>query len=215
MSDALQSCTTRLEPAVRVPRVGRFRFAVARRSIRTADVIDPRIDQLRHIPALAALSGRNARTLAGATTEVQRSEGTIVVRAGSNAHEALLIVEGTVALVRCDCVVGRAQVGDLLGVAALLAHEAHDSMYLAETDVRLLVVEPRRLAALRDIAAFDLLVLDSLRRFPYISPRADRVGAAVRAALNDATEVDPNAASAPDLGLIALDREGPAAAPVR
>ena len=88
-------------------------------------------------------------------------------------------------------------------------------MYLAETDVRLLVVEPRRLAALRDIAAFDLLVLDSLRRFPYISPRADRVGATVCVALNDATDVDPNAASAPHLGLIALDREGPAAASVR
>lgn len=104
---------------------------------------DEKIEHLQRVPVFQGCSQRQLRALARITDVVEQPAGTILTQAGEPGTEFFLIVDGTV---RAE-VSAQKQVqlgpGDFFGEMSLIDGGPRSATVVAETSIRLLVIDRR------------------------------------------------------------------------
>ena len=99
-------------------------------------------DELRRVPLFGTLGRKNLKEIARIADVTTRPAGEVFVREGALGFDFLLILEGEARAEQCGKVIGRLSQNDFFGEVSLVAHRESPAAIIAETDVRLLVVEP-------------------------------------------------------------------------
>lgn len=124
---------------------------------------DTRVDALSRLPLLAASSGRELEAIARKSTLIDRPSGHVFAREGAPCDEFVVLVSGSVAVVRDGRPDKVLRAGDWWGDADLLAGTRSSSMVIALTDVECLVMSRNEFLGLFDDApAMRRRVLKSL-----------------------------------------------------
>lgn len=105
---------------------------------------DPQVDSylraLSRLPLLAASSGRELSAIARNSTLIDRPSGHVFAREGARCDEFVVLVSGSVAVVRDGRPEEFMGAGEWWGDADLLAGTRSSSMVIALTDVECLVM---------------------------------------------------------------------------
>jgi CRP-like cAMP-binding protein len=134
---------------------------------------DPRIDSyvraLSRLPLLAASSGRELSAIARNSTLIDLPSGHVFTRQGAPCEEVVVLVSGSVAVVRDGRPDEFMGAGEWWGDADLLAGTRSSSTVIALTDVECLVMSRNEFLALFDDArAMRRHVVRSLAQAPRI-----------------------------------------------
>ena len=108
---------------------------------------------LRRVPLFAQLDPEDLQRIANTCSERIYPKGTVVMREGDIGSELLVIVEGTVRVVRIEPDGGeryirRYESGDHIGELALLREGPRAATVIAEDDIRTLVIDGQNLKAI-------------------------------------------------------------------
>jgi CRP-like cAMP-binding protein len=127
---------------------------------------DTRVDHLRalsRLPLLAASSGRELAAIARHSTLVERPSGHVFTREGARCEEFVVLVSGSVAVLRDGCAGVLIGAGEWWGDSDLLAGTRSSSMVVALTDVECLVMSRNEfLGAFNDAPALRRRLVRSL-----------------------------------------------------
>ena len=139
---------------------------------------DPRVDSylrvLSRLPLFAASSGRELEAIARNSTRIDRSSGYVFAREGGRCDEFVVLVSGSVAVVRDGHPDEFMGAGEWWGDADILAGTRSSSMVIALTDVECLAMSRNEFLGLFDDApAMRRRVVRSLAD---AARAADRVG---------------------------------------
>ena len=107
-----------------------------------------KIEILSRIPLFASSTHDELAKAAALFDEVARPAGTVLVREGVPGNEFYVLVEGTVTASVHGETLARLGAGDFFGEMSLLEHAPRAATITADTDVTLLVAEPRGFSAL-------------------------------------------------------------------
>lgn len=132
---------------------------------------DPKTDRMAHLEPFAGLSRRQLARFASLADEIERPAGFELARQGAYGGEALIVLDGMVAIERDGQEIAVVGAGTVLGEIALLDRVRRNATVTTVTPVRLLVL------SIRDFQAL-------LYEFPAIADRirkdaVSRQGAAV------------------------------------
>ena len=108
-----------------------------------ADKMISKEDQLRKVPLFSKLGKKSLKEIARIADIVTRPAGEVLVREGAMGFDFLLILEGQAKAEECGKLIGRLSPNDFFGEVSLIAHRPGPATLTAETDVTILVVEPR------------------------------------------------------------------------
>lgn len=108
------------------------------------------IERLEGVAIFQGCSRRQLKALARITEEFDAPAGTILTRAGDSGEEFFLIVEGAARVEVSPARRRRLQRGDCFGEMSLLDRQPRSATVVAETPVRLLVINRRSFATLLD-----------------------------------------------------------------
>lgn len=109
-----------------------------------------KIDLLRAIPGLDALSDRDLTRLAPMFDDVRVDAGRVLAREGQPSNELMLIVEGRAGLSRRGKPIDGLGPGQLLGEMSILDRAVHTATATAQTPMHLLLAGRQQFGALRD-----------------------------------------------------------------
>ena len=109
-----------------------------------------RIERLEDVTIFQGCSRRQLQALARITEEFDAPAGTILTRAGDPGEEFFLIVEGAARVEVSPNRRLRLQSGDYFGEMSLLDRQPRSATVVAETPIRLLVIDRRSFATLLD-----------------------------------------------------------------
>jgi CRP/FNR family transcriptional regulator, cyclic AMP receptor protein len=121
---------------------------------------------LSDIWLFSACSGSQLRTIRRAVEEITVSAGSVLVEEGTIGREFFYVVEGTASVRRSGRKIATLGPSAYFGELALLDRKPRSASVIAETDMRLLVLEQRAFNGLLDAApaiAHNLLVAMSQR----------------------------------------------------
>jgi CRP-like cAMP-binding protein len=107
-----------------------------------------KIEILSKIPLFSSSTHDELAKVAGLFDEVTRPAGTVLVREGVPGSEFFVLVEGSVTASVHGDTLATLSAGDFFGEMSLLEHAPRAATIVADTDVTLLVAEPRGFAAL-------------------------------------------------------------------
>ena len=117
---------------------------------------DPRVDSylrtLSRLPLFAASSGRELSAIARNSTLIDRPSGHVFARKGGRCDEFVVLVSGSVAVVRDGRPEEFLGAGEWWGDAELLSGTRSSSMVIALTDVEFLVMSRNEFLGLFDDA---------------------------------------------------------------
>ena len=108
--------------------------------MRRSDPRDPYLRTLSRLPLLAASSGRELQAVARNSTLLDRPSGYVFAREGAPCEQFVVLVSGSVAVVRDGRPDEFMGAGEWWGDADLLAGTRSSSMVIALTDVECLVM---------------------------------------------------------------------------
>jgi len=109
---------------------------------------DEKIEHLQKVPMFRGCSQRQLRALARITEVVEEPAGKVLTRAGEPGTEFFLIVDGTARVEVSPQKHGRLGPGDFFGEMSLLDGGPRSATVVAETAIRLLVIDRRNFWAL-------------------------------------------------------------------
>jgi CRP-like cAMP-binding protein len=107
-----------------------------------------KLEMLAGIKLFAGCSREELMQLASLFDEVERPPGTVLVREGEAGQEFFVIVEGTLSATLHGRRIASLGPGDFFGEMSLLESAPRAATIVAETAVRLLVVDPRGFSGL-------------------------------------------------------------------
>lgn len=126
---------------------------------------DEKIEHLRRVPMFQGCSARQMRAVARITEVVEEPAGKILTRAGEPGTEFFLIVDGTARVEVSPQRQGRLGPGDFFGEMSLLDGEPRSATVVAETAIRLLVIDRRHFwTLLTDVPRLTHTLLVTLSR---------------------------------------------------
>ena len=123
-----------------------------------------RLDFLRRVPMFAGLPDEVLARIDSHLDEVDWPAGHPLTVEGTGSYEAFIVAEGTAEVAVGGKVVGRTEVGELIGEVGLLQHARRSATVTATTPVRLLVVNPRDMAWLFEDPTLAARVQENLTR---------------------------------------------------
>lgn len=103
-----------------------------------------KVDLLRRVDLLAALTDDELEHVAQITTELRLKSGTVLAREGLAGHECFIIVEGTADISIKGDKVASAGPGEIVGELSLILHDERTATVTASSDMDVLVIEPGR-----------------------------------------------------------------------
>ena len=109
---------------------------------------DDKIERLQKVPLLAGCSKRQLREVARITEVVEAPAGRVLTRAGDRGQEFFLIVDGTARVEVSAAKRGTLGPGDFFGEMSLLDGGPRSATVIADTPLRLLVIERRNFSRL-------------------------------------------------------------------
>lgn len=115
-------------------------------------------DYLQRVPLFASLDRKELDEVANATTDLDLSAGTVVLREGHTGRELIIVVEGTLAVSRDGEHIADIGPGGFAGELALIGHTQRNSTVAAATEASVIHIDGR---------AFDNLI----ERVPQIAAR--------------------------------------------
>ena len=107
-----------------------------------------KIEILKRIPLFSSSTHDELAKAAALFDEVTRPAASVLVREGVPGNEFFVLVEGTVTASVHGDKLATLTAGDFFGEMSLLEHAPRAATITADTDVTLLVAEPRGFAAL-------------------------------------------------------------------
>lgn len=107
-----------------------------------------KIEVLSRIPLFSSSTHDELAKAAALFDEVSRPAGTVLVREGVAGNEFYVLVEGVVTASVNGETLATLTAGDFFGEMSLLEHAPRAATIKADTDVMLLVADPRGFAAL-------------------------------------------------------------------
>ena len=113
---------------------------------------DDKIERLEAVPLFQACTRRQLRAVARIAGVFDAPADAVIIRAGEPGEEFFLIVEGTARVHVSAKKRLRLQPGDFFGEMSLLDGEPRSATVVAETPLRLLVIDRRNFSALLDQA---------------------------------------------------------------
>lgn len=109
-----------------------------------------KVDALKEVPLLSALSRRHLDLIARHADEVRVDAGKILARQGGLGLEFFLILEGRARVERDGKVIARLGRGDVFGEMSLIDQKPRSATVIGETPMVLLVVHSRSFGTLLD-----------------------------------------------------------------
>ena len=106
------------------------------------------MEMLGSVPVLSACTKDELRAIAGLGTEVGVEAGHTLTTQGATGKEFFLVLKGTARCLVDDREVARFGPGDFFGELALLSQVPRSATVVAETEMRLLVLDSREFSAL-------------------------------------------------------------------
>jgi CRP-like cAMP-binding protein len=126
---------------------------------------DEKMERLQKVPLLAGCSKRQLREVARVTEVTEVPAGRILTQAGERGQEFFLIVDGTARVEVSPKKHGRLGPGDFFGEMSLLDGGPRSATVVAETPLRLLVIDRRNFASLlNDVPDLTQSILVTLSR---------------------------------------------------
>jgi CRP-like cAMP-binding protein len=101
---------------------------------------DPKVNQLRAVPGLAALDKRSLRRLLPLVEEAAVAPGQVLMEQGAGGRELFIIVDGTGRVSIDGEQVATVGPGDFVGEMAMLDRQPRTATVVAESPMRLLAV---------------------------------------------------------------------------
>src|SRR4051794_39733702 len=105
-------------------------------------------EHLRHVPLFAGFDRSDLGHIDQIATELELTQGHVLMREGESAHEFVIVLDGTLAVTRDGDEVGEIGPGGFAGENGLILHSQRNSTVSAKTDVRLLHIDGRGFGAL-------------------------------------------------------------------
>lgn len=135
--------------------------------------------ELKAVPMLAGCSEMQLRSIATITRVFDAPAGTVITRVGEPGTDFYIILHGTV---NVDLSMGKPvslRPGEFFGEMSLLDGDPRSATVVADTPVRLLVINRENFSVLRrEVPDFTQILLVTLsRRVRQAEQRSDRVGA--------------------------------------
>jgi CRP/FNR family transcriptional regulator, cyclic AMP receptor protein len=109
---------------------------------------DDRIERLERVPLFAGCSRRQLKAIARITDVFDAPPGTVLTRSGDPGNEFFLIVEGSARVEVSAKKTSRLRAGDFFGEMSLLDGEPRSATVVAETLIRLLVINRKNFTRL-------------------------------------------------------------------
>jgi CRP-like cAMP-binding protein len=100
------------------------------------------------IPLFAGLSKSALRSIAGAATELDVGDGTVIVREGKSDRFLYVLLTGSAAVIRGGRRRDTIEAGEFFGELAFLDGGPRSATVVATADSRLLILSPREMDAL-------------------------------------------------------------------
>lgn len=107
-----------------------------------------RQDHLQRVPLFAGFNHSDLAHIDQISTELSLTRGHVVMRQGAVAHELVIVLDGTLEVVRNGEHIADIGPGEFAGETALLLHSQRNSTVSAKTDVTLLHIDGRGFATL-------------------------------------------------------------------
>ena len=98
---------------------------------------------LRAVPLFADVDESDLDMIGSAVTELSFSPGDVLMRAGSNAREMVIVLEGELVVMLGDTEIATIGAGGFAGEMGLLAHRPRNATVAAKTPTRVLHIESR------------------------------------------------------------------------
>lgn len=105
-------------------------------------------DHLLQIPLFADFSRKELEHVHRVATELDVHQGQVLMHEGSIGHEMVVVLEGTLEVLRNGEHVADIGRGGFAGELSLLCHRPRNSQVVAKTDARLLHIDGRGFTAL-------------------------------------------------------------------
>ena len=105
-------------------------------------------DLLKKVPLFSSLSKANLDEIAKIADEVEMPAGRVLAKAGDTGLEFIFILEGRAKVEKHGKVVNHLSVNDFFGEVAIIDGRPRTATVIAETNMKLLVVESRYFALL-------------------------------------------------------------------
>jgi CRP/FNR family cyclic AMP-dependent transcriptional regulator len=113
-------------------------------------------EHLQNIPLLAGLDTKELDEVIDISTDLTIAAGRVLIKAGSNAQEMIIVIEGALEVTRDGQHVANIGPGGFAGELSLLTHSTHNATVTATAESRVLHIEG---------GSFDVL----LKRVPLIA----------------------------------------------
>ena len=113
---------------------------------------DAYIEYLSSVPLFAACGPKDLKFIARATTDIDASEGDVLVREGRPGHEFFVILDGKARVERAGKRLATLGKGDFFGELALLDKAPRNATIVAEGPLQLVVLGRREFSGLLDDA---------------------------------------------------------------
>lgn len=98
---------------------------------------------LKAVPLFADVDDRDLDVIGSAVTELSFDAGEVIMRAGSNAREMVIVLEGELSVMLGDTEIATIQDGGFAGEMGLLAHRPRNATVVAKAPTRVLHIESR------------------------------------------------------------------------
>jgi CRP-like cAMP-binding protein len=98
---------------------------------------------LRAVPLFADIDDHHIDAIGAAVTELAFDSGDVLMRAGSNAREMVIVLEGELSVMLGDTEIATIGAGGFAGEMGLLAHRPRNATVMAKTPTRVLHIESR------------------------------------------------------------------------
>lgn len=105
-------------------------------------------DHLLQIPLFASFTAKELEHIHHASTEIDVPAGRVIMEEGTSGHEMVVVLEGTLEVIRHGQHVADINRGGFAGELSLLCHRPRNSRVVAKTDVQLLHIDGRSFSAL-------------------------------------------------------------------
>lgn len=111
---------------------------------------DDYYDVLHQIDLFSSLDRKTLELIGSITTQIDRPEGTILVREGAPGLEAFVVVDGEASVTRDGKEIATVGPGGFFGEMALVDNEPRVATVTSKTPMRLLVLNQREFNSLLD-----------------------------------------------------------------
>jgi CRP/FNR family transcriptional regulator, cyclic AMP receptor protein len=111
-----------------------------------------RLEALRRVPFFAACTTEELARIDGLGAQIDVAPGRVLTREGAAGLECFVALEGVAVAHRAGTRIGTISAGSIAGEMALIDHTPRNATVVADTSMRLLVLDEREFSQLRGIA---------------------------------------------------------------